>query len=125
MVGPIFADFRAVPLATHFLKMALGIPGGLLDGHRRAAYLASTVGDLDSLESTGWQSCRMPSCRRMSINCWKRWGGGGGSFHGMLLWHSSVNNSRKTRVPNLADPVALFRGNDSLLLEAEHACCGC
>jgi phosphohistidine swiveling domain-containing protein len=117
----IRADFRVVPLAAHFLKMAVGIPGGLLDGHRRVRRTwPQQLALLNSLESIDLATLSDGELQAhvdklLEALGWWWW---------EVSWDAAMalvgeQLIRKMRVPNLADPAALFRGNDSLLLEAE------
>ena len=117
----IRADFRC-PLGNPFPEDGAGHPRRAARwAPAGAAYLASTVGDLGlpggtELAKLSDAELQTHVDQLLEALGWWWW---------ELSWDAAMalvgeQLIGKLRVPNLADPVALFRGNDSLLLEAEH-----
>lgn len=119
----IRADFRVLRLAIYLLKVVASIPAGLFDGHRRVRRIwPQQVRLLDALEGTELaqlsdSGLHAHADRLLAALGWWWW---------EVSWDAAVALTAeqlivKLGVPKLADPAVLFRGNDSLLLEAERA----
>ncbi|MFY9634803.1 MAG: PEP-utilizing enzyme, partial [Cellulosimicrobium cellulans] len=119
----IRADFRTTRLVLHTLMAGVRMRRGALDGHQRVQrkwpdqlrLLKSLEGtDLAKLSDSELQS---HADRVLEALGWWWW---------EVSWDAAVALAGeqfigKLKVPNLADPSILFRGNESLLLEAERA----
>src|SRR5512133_2572093 len=114
------ADFRLLWLATAPIGLAVNLAKGTLNGHRRMQHrwpdrLASLEKtDLAKLSDT---ELRTHTERLLAALGWWWW---------EVTWYTAAAQLgeqviRKLKVADLADPAVLFRGNDSLLLEAERA----
>ncbi len=117
------ADFQVLPLTVHLVGIVLSIPAGRLNGHRRVRRTwPKQVTMLDALERTDLSQLSDASLqahvdRLLGALGWWWW---------EVSWDAAVavlgeQLIGKLGVPNLANPAVLFRGNDSLLLEAERA----
>jgi len=117
------ADFQVLPLAVHLLGIVLSIPAGRLNGHRRVRRTwPRQLTMLDALERTDPSQLSDASLqahvdRLLGALGWWWW---------EVSWDAAVavlgeQLIGKLGVPHLANPAVLFRGNDSLLLEAERA----
>ena len=117
------ADFQMLPLAVHLIGIVLSIPAGRLNGHRRVRRLwPKQLATLDALEQVDTAQLSDVSLqahvdRLLGALGWWWW---------EISWDAAIalvgeQFIGKLGVPNLADPAVLFRGNDSLLLEAERA----
>ncbi len=114
-------DFQPLWLATALLMVVSSIPAGALSGHQRMRHTwPSQLTLLDSLERTelaGLSDALLQAhaVRLLGALGWWWW---------EVTWYSAAallgeQIIGKLGVPELADPAVLFRGNDSLLLEAE------
>ena len=118
------ADFQVLPLAVRLVGIVLSIPAGTtLNGHRRVLRRwPEQVTMLDALERTDPSQLADASLqahvdRLLGALGWWWW---------EVSWDAALaalgeQLIGKLGVPNLANPAVLFRGNDSLLLEAERA----
>ena len=118
------ADFRVLLTTAWLMRAAIrSIVTGTLDGHRRMRRTwPPKLTILDSLERTDLaklsdEELQAHADRLLEALGWWWW---------EVTWYSAValigeQLIGKLGVPNLADPAVLFRGNDSLLLEAERA----
>jgi phosphohistidine swiveling domain-containing protein len=116
------ADFQVLPLAVHLVGIVLSIPAGRLNGHRRVLRRwPKQLTMLDSLERTDPSQLSDASLQAhvdrllAALGWWWE-----------VSWDAAVavlgeQLIGKLGVPHLANPAVLFRGNDSLLLEAERA----
>ncbi len=119
----IRADFRLLWLATGPMGLVVMIATGTLDGHqrmRRTWPLRLTL--LDSLERTdpsqlSDDELRAHADRLLGALGWWWWEVSWDAYVA-LLGEQLIG---KLGVAHLSDPAVLFRGNDSLLLEAERA----
>lgn len=117
------ADFRLLWLATAPIGLAVNLAKGTLNGHRRMRRTwPGRLAMLASLEKTGLTTLpddelRAHADRLLAALGWWWW---------EVTWYTagaqlSEQVIRKLKVADLADPAVLFRGNDSLLLDAERA----
>jgi pyruvate,water dikinase len=117
------ADFRSLWLVTAPLGLLWNMLAKTLDGHNRMQRLwPPQLTALDDLEKTELQKFSEDGLhshvdRLLEILGWWWW---------EVTWYAAAaligeQIIPKLNVPNLADPAVLFRGNDSLLLEAERA----
>lgn len=117
------ADFRVLPMTAWLLGVVVSIPAGRLDGHRRVQRIwPRQLTLLDSLERADLAKLsdlqlQAHADRLLEALGWWWW---------EVSWDAAValigeQIIGKLGVPNLADPAILFRGNESLLLEAEQA----
>lgn len=118
------ADIRVLPLAAWLLRVMVSIPAGTtLNGHRRVRRRwPKQLTLLDALERTDPAQLSDASLqayvdRLLAALGWWWW---------EVSWDAAVavlgeQLIGKLGVPGLANPAVLFRGNDSLLLEAERA----
>ncbi len=119
----IRADFRLLWLAVGLLGLVVSIATGTLDGHRRVRRTwPRELALLDSLERTdpsqlSDDELQAHADRLLEALGWWWWEVSWDAA-GALLGEQLIG---KLGVPKLADPAILFRGNDSLLLEAERA----
>jgi pyruvate,water dikinase len=116
------ADIRVLSLAAWLLRVMVSIPAGTtLDGHRRVLRRwPNQLTLLDALERTDPSQLSDASLqthvdRLLGALGWWWW---------EVSWDAAIavlgeQFIGKLGVPNLANPAVLFRGNDSLLLEAE------
>ena len=117
------ADFQVLPLAVHLVGIVLSIPAGRLNGHRRVRRTwPKQVTMLDALERTDLSQLSDASLqahvdRLLGALGWWWWEV---SYDTSVLVHTEMLIGM-LGVPELANPAVLFRGNDSLLLEAERA----
>src|SRR6266568_76710 len=118
------ADFQVLPLAVRLVGIVLSIPAGTtLNGHRRVLRRwPEQVTMLDALERTDPSQLADASLqahvdRLLGALGWWWWEVSWGAALAAL----GEQLIGKLGVPNLANPAVLFRGNDSLLLEAERA----
>lgn len=117
-------DFRVFSTVVWAIGLVLSIPSGTtLNGHRRTQRLwPHQLTVLDSLERTDVnllsdEALQAHADRLLGTLGWWWW---------EITWYTAaaILGERligKLRVPGLADPAVLFRGNDSLLLEGERA----
>jgi pyruvate,water dikinase len=119
----IRADFRLRWIAPLFSKVVVMIATGAPDGHQRVRRLwPRQLRLLDALEKTKLAilsdaEIQEHTDRLLEALGWWWW---------EVTWDAAValvgeQSIGKLGVPGLADPAVLFRGNDSLLLEAERA----
>ncbi len=119
----IRADFRLLWLFTAPIGLLWNTIAGTLDGHGRMRRLWSPqLIILDSLEKAELEKLSDDELharvdRLLEILGWWWW---------EVTWYAAVTLIGeqllpKLNVPDLADPSVLFRGNDSLLLDAERA----
>ena len=119
----IRADFRLLWLFTAPIGLLWNTIAGTLDGHGRMRRLWSPqLIILDSLEKAELEKLSDDELHArvdqlLEILGWWWW---------EVTWYAAVTLIGeqllpKLNVPDLADPSVLFRGNDSLLLEAERA----
>jgi pyruvate,water dikinase len=118
------ADFQVLPFAVHLVGIVLmSIPAGVLNGHRRVQRTwPKQLTMLDQLTRTDPSQLSDASLqahvdRLLEALGWWWW---------EVSWDAAVavvgeQLIGKLGVPHLANPAVLFRGNDSLLLEAERA----
>ncbi len=117
------ADFQVFPLVAHIMGIVLSIPAGRLNGHQRIRRTwPKQVTLLDSLERVDLAQLldgklQTHAVRLLEVLGWWWW---------EISWDAAAallgeQLIGKLGVPKLADPAVLFRGNDSLLLEAERA----
>jgi phosphohistidine swiveling domain-containing protein len=118
------ADFQVLSFAVHLVGIVLmSIPAGRLNGHRRVRRTwPKQLTLLDQLARTDPSQLSDTSLqahvdRLLTALGWWWW---------EVSWDAAVavvgeQLIGKLGVPNLANPAVLFRGNDSLLLEAERA----
>ena len=119
----IRADFRMLQMAIMAIKSAASLLRGRLDGNQRVQRLwPDQLTLLDTFEKTDLAKLS-DSALQANVNRLLE-------ALGWWWWEVSWNNSLVThselligmlRVPKLASPSILFRGNDSLLLEAQRA----
>lgn len=117
-------DFRVFSTVVWAIGLVLSIPSGTtLNGRRRMQRLwPHQLTVLDSLERTDVnllsdEALQAHADRLLGTLGWWWW---------EITWYTAaaILGERligKLRVPGLADPAVLFRGNDSLLLEGERA----
>ena len=119
----IRADFRSLWLFTAPLGLLWTMIAGILDGHRRMKRLwpsqLTVLDDLQKAELEKFSGDRLHShvSRLLKVLGWWWW---------EVTWYAAAaligeQIIPKLKVPNLVDATVLFRGNDSLLLEAERA----
>ena len=119
----IRADFRLRWLITAPIGLLWSGLVGILDGHRRMRRLwPRQVTALDYLEKVALQKLsddglRSHVDRLLVVLGWWWW---------EVTWYAAAalfgeQLLPRLKVPNLVDPAVLFRGNDSLLLEAERS----
>ncbi len=117
------ADIRVLSLTAWLLRVMVSIPAGALDGRRRVLRRwPKQVTMLDALERTDPSQLSDASLqahvdRLLGALGWWWW---------EVSWDAALavlgeQLIGKLGVPHLANPAVLFRGNDSLLLEAERA----
>jgi pyruvate,water dikinase len=119
----IRADFQVSQLALHSLKAVVRLRAGALNGHQRTQRRwPEQLALLESLEEIDLAKLsdlelQAHTDRLLEALGWWWW---------ELSWDAAVALAfeqfiGKLKVPDLADPAILFRGNESLLLEAERA----
>lgn len=117
------ADFRSLWLFTAPLGLLWSMTTGTLDGHSRMMRLwpsqLTVLDDLQKAELEKFSDDRLHSHvnRLLDVLGWWWW---------EVTWYAAAaligeQIIPKLKVPNLVDATVLFRGNDSLLLEAERA----
>jgi pyruvate,water dikinase len=117
------ADFRLLWLATAPIGLAVNLAKGTLNGHRRmrrtwpARLTILALLEKADLAKLSDDELRAHADRLLAALGWWWW---------EVTWYTAAAQLgeqviRKLKVPDLADPAVLFRGNDSLLLEAERA----
>ena len=119
----IRADFRPFWLVNALTGLLWSMITGILDGHQRMRHLwtprLKALDDLEKveLEKFSDDGLRSHVDRLLEILGWWWW---------EVTWYAAAaligeQIIPKLKVPNLVDSTVLFRGNDSLLLEAERA----
>lgn len=119
----IRADFRVLRMMVFLIGWGLRLVAGRLDGHQRVRRTwpqqlmlldALERADLDQLSDAELQA---HADRLLEALGWWWWEV---SYNTSVLVHTEMLIGM-LHVPELTDPAVLFRGNDSLLLEAERA----
>lgn len=119
----IRADFRVLRMSMHLLTILAGTPAGVWDGHRRIRRLwpaqLTLLESLETADLTQHSEAELQTRADQLLEAvgWWWW---------EVSWDAAVALGveqllRRLQIPNLDDPAVLFRGNDSLLLEAERA----
>ena len=119
----IRADFRSLWVVNALAGLLWSVITGILDGHKRMQRLwppqLRVLDDLEKaeLEKFSDQALRSHVDRLLEVLGWWWW---------EVTWYAAAaligeQILPKFNVPDLADATVLFRGNDSLLLEAERA----
>ncbi|HEX6758404.1 MAG TPA: PEP/pyruvate-binding domain-containing protein, partial [Propionibacteriaceae bacterium] len=117
------ADFRLLWLATAPIGLAVNLAKGTLNGHRRMRrrwpdrLRMLALLEKSDLAKLSDEELRVHTERLLAALGWWWW---------EVTWYTAAAQLgeqvlRKLKVADLADPAVLFRGNDSLLLEAERA----
>lgn len=117
------ADFRVLWLFTAPLGLLWTVIAGILDGHSRMRRLwprqLTTLDDLEKADLEKFSDDALLSHvgRLLKVLGWWWW---------EVTWYAAVTLFGEQLIPKLkvlglTDPAILFRGNDSLLLEAERA----
>ena len=117
------ADFRLLWLATAPIGLAVNLAKGTLNGHRRMRrrwpdrLRMLALLEKSDLAKLSDEELRAHTDRLLAALGWWWW---------EVTWYTAAAQLgeqviRKLKVADLADPAVLFRGNDSLLLEAERA----
>lgn len=119
----IRADFRMLRMMVFLMGQGVSLVAGRLDGNRRVRHLwPHQLTVLDSLEKVDLAALSDDALHAHADQLLETLG--------WWWWEVTFDTSVELftrrligmlRVPKLADPVVLFRGNDSLLLEAERA----
>ena len=111
-------------MTAWLMGVAIRLAAGILDGHRRVRRTwPKQVTLLDSLERADLaklsdEELRAHADRLLEALGWWWWWEVSWDAAVALIGEQFIG---KLRVPNLTDPAVLFRGNESLLLEAERA----
>ncbi len=119
----IRADFRPLWLINALTVLLWGMITGTLDGHSRMRRLwPSQLKALDDLEKAELERFSDERLRARVDRLLEILGG----WWWEVTWYAAAaligeQILPKLKVPNLVDSTVLFRGNDSLLLEAERA----
>ena len=119
----IRADFRPLWLVNALTGLLWSMITGILDGHSRMRRIwTPRLKALDDLEKVGLEKLSDEELRAridqlLEALGWWWW---------EVTWYAAAaligeQMIPKLKVPNLVDATVLFRGNDSLLLEAERA----
>jgi pyruvate,water dikinase len=119
----IRADFRSLWMLNALVGLLWGLITGILDAHRRVSRIwtpqLKALDDLEKTELEGLSADGLlsPADRLLKIL---------GQWWWEVTWYAAAaligeQIIPKLKVPNLVDATVLFRGNDSLLLEAERA----
>lgn len=117
------ADFRLLWLATAPIGLAVNLAKGTLNGHRRMRrrwpdrLRMLAMLEKSNLAKLSDEGLRAHTDRLLAALGWWWW---------EVTWYTAAAQLgeqviRKLKVADLPDPAVLFRGNDSLLLEAERA----
>jgi pyruvate,water dikinase len=117
------ADFRLLWLATAPIGLVVNLAKGTLNGHRRMRrrwpdrLTRLALLEKSNLAKLSDEELRAHTDRLLAALSWWWW---------EVTWYTAAAQLgeqviRKLKVADLADPAVLFRGNDSLLLEAERA----
>jgi hypothetical protein len=119
----IRADFRMLRMMVFLTGQGVSLVAGRLDGNRRVRHLwPRQLTLLDALEKAELASLSDDALHAHADQLLETLG--------WWWWEVTFDTSAELliqkligllRVPKLANPVVLFRGNDSLLLEAERA----
>ena len=119
----IRADFQSLWMLNALVGLLWSLITGILDGHRRVSRIwTPQLKALDDLEKTELEGLSADGLLSRADRLLKILG----QWWWEVTWYAAAaligeQIIPKLKVPNLVDATVLFRGNDSLLLEAERA----